>query len=502
MFTEQMVHCCPTLSHFLPPVNPPGPRGGPSGVDFRPPSTSGSTGSPTRTRPGSTTAACTPKGSGSVVSTCAPVGRERLQRVEIGAPGLGALGRDDAAADVPLRDDDGRPRPRPCGRASRPRRAARGRRSRSSSGTGARRPASTPSTVRERLERRRPEQRRRAATAAIGRPVAAARRAGPARPTSSESASAQGPRRAARAAAGEWKRVSTSSPRSTCAADDRAVGQCAASARRPARRTRRARAAAAPQSLLLTRRPVSSTRKNRRSPRDRSRAARSRRRARRASAFTGVSEIQATRPVIGANASCARVRAPPPITAAAGPGREARAPPGARRRAQARSRAPRRTNRPRRRCRRSARPADRGVGLAVRRASVRAVGQHDGPHVERAVVALAGVVHAADEQVERDACLAERRQLADRRREEARRSGRTQHLGLARDEEHEVVAVERQRAVRQQLVAEHGDRPLALAVDVRPRAPGLAAPLDVHVDAELGQPPLRTRGRARRCRAP
>ena len=57
-------------------------------------------------RPASATAAWTPNGSGSVVSTLTPVVRQRLQRVEVGLAGLGVLRRHRAAADVSLRHDD------------------------------------------------------------------------------------------------------------------------------------------------------------------------------------------------------------------------------------------------------------------------------------------------------------------------------------------------------------------------------------------------------------
>ena len=73
---SSMVHCRPTLTHFSPPVNPCGTTPRPA---ERPGSCTaaraGATGSPTRTRPGSATAAWMPNGSGSVVSTLAAVGR-------------------------------------------------------------------------------------------------------------------------------------------------------------------------------------------------------------------------------------------------------------------------------------------------------------------------------------------------------------------------------------------------------------------------------------------
>ena len=81
----------------------------------------------------------------------------------------------------------------------------------------------------------------------------------------------------------------------------------------------------------------------------------------------------------------------------------------------------------------------------------------------------------------------QQRLLAQRRRDEPREARGAQRLGVTRDEVDEVVALERQWPVREQLVAEHGDRPLAVAVHVRPgaarRLPG--GVLDVRVDPEL-----------------
>src|SRR5262249_2114583 len=102
--------------------------------------------------------------------------------------------------------------------------------------------------------------------------------------------------------------------------------------------------------------------------------------------------------------------------------------------------------------------------VPVRGAAALAVGADEDADVEPSVVALAGVVAAADEEIEVDAGLDQPRELARRRRDEARAPGRPQGLGLARDEEHRVVAVERQRPVRPELLPDRDDRPLAVAV--------------------------------------
>ena len=88
----------------------------------------------------------------------------------------------------------------------------------------------------------------------------------------------------------------------------------------------------------------------------------------------------------------------------------------------------------------------------------------------------------------RTPALAQRRQLARRRREEARLPGRAQRRDLAGDEEDRVVAVERQRAGRPEL------RPIVVIVRSRARSTcdertaGRAEPLDVQREPELRQP--------------
>ena len=103
---------------------------------------------------------------------------------------------------------------------------------------------------------------------------------------------------------------------------------------------------------------------------------------------------------------------------------------------------------------------------------------HDDADVEAAVVALAGVGAAADEQVEADAALAQRLELARRRGEEAGRARRAQRRDVAGDEEDGVVAVERRAAPRGR---SFGPTVVIVrspvAVDVRQRAARRAEPL-------------------------
>ena len=106
-----------------------------------------------------------------------------------------------------------------------------------------------------------------------------------------------------------------------------------------------------------------------------------------------------------------------------------------------------------------------------------------------AVDLLAGVVEAADQEVEVHPSSAQRRRLPRGRREESRLARGLQRGDVTSREEDCVVAAEWQRPVRVQLLAEQRDRALSLRVDVRPGAPRgqVGRCLDVQVDPELGE---------------
>ncbi len=111
---------------------------------------------------------------------------------------------------------------------------------------------------------------------------------------------------------------------------------------------------------------------------------------------------------------------------------------------------------------------------------------------------LAGVGDAPDEQVEANPGAPERRKLAQRGGEEPRLARRPEGRLVPGDEEDEVVTGERQGAGWQELLAEDGDRALAAAVDVRPRAPGRGAARPLRLDVQLELPQTRQSGVSQR----
>ena len=227
---SSMLPLRPTLPHYPPHVNPSTAKLRPRPATAASPVLDGSTGSPTRTRPGWRRLRAPRTGSGSVVSSVAAVGRERLQRVEVGDAGVRVLRRDRAAADVALRDRRRRRRSRRAGRSSCPPRAARARRCRSSCGSGAVDRVDAELAA-ERVERRGREQGRRAAAPAVGCAAAAARRAGAARRRARRARRPTGPATSRAGFGRRWKLVSTSSPALDAATHLAAVGERAASAR-------------------------------------------------------------------------------------------------------------------------------------------------------------------------------------------------------------------------------------------------------------------------------
>ena len=96
--------------------------------------------------------------------------------------------------------------------------------------------------------------------------------------------------------------------------------------------------------------------------------------------------------------------------------------------------------------------------------------------VQRLLELLAGVGAAVHERVELHAGLVQRRRSARRGDEHARRARRAQGGDVAAGEVERVDAVQRgprQRvvAVRDDPLADHGDRPLAVVVDVHEHPP-------------------------------
>ena len=119
------------------------------------------------------------------------------------------------------------------------------------------------------------------------------------------------------------------------------------------------------------------------------------------------------------------------------------------------------------------RDGDGVVPLTAGDASPLTVGRDDERRIERAVVPLAGVVSARDDEVERHARVSEGRQLAGGCGEEAPLAGDSKRIGRSGDEEDEVVSLERQRHVREQFLAEHRDRPFP-ALRRRASTPGVS----------------------------
>ena len=248
-----------------------------------------------RTRPASATAAWTPNGSGSVASTLTPIGRQRLQRVEVGLAGLGVLRRDRAAADVSVRHDDRfaepdapaeplvllvlvqavdaevHPEPAPVDLAD-------------------------AEQARHRAQRAGAEQRGSAAAHAVGRRPGRLERAAGSCPAKSEIASLHGP---------STTRTGTVAPQN-CASSAPSVRTCSAtvvpsgnaSSSRPCSSSWRGTICwRAPRPLLFTSRLFSSTRKNCRSPVTPASVSSQSSSWRSARPLTGEIEIQATLPL-------------------------------------------------------------------------------------------------------------------------------------------------------------------------------------------------------------